>query len=83
MSYRRRQRPQILPVVDSVEVMVAAADLVEAVDLVDNHHPQVREVMVSLLPEVAVVVQVPLTRHLLSMVEMAVLVSFSSHILPN
>ena len=55
----------------------------EAVDLVDNHHPQVREVMVSLLPEVAVVVQVPLTHHQLSMVEMVDLVSFSSRILPN
>tara|TARA_Y100000361_G_scaffold91621_1_gene81692 strand:+ start:709 stop:966 length:258 start_codon:yes stop_codon:yes gene_type:complete len=55
----------------------------EAVDLVDNHHPQVREVMPHLALVAAVVVLVLLTRHQLSMVVMVAPVLFSSHIPPN
>jgi hypothetical protein len=55
----------------------------EAVDLVDNHRPQVREVLGHQTLVAVVVVQVPLTRHQLSLVVMVVPVSFSSHILPN
>tara|TARA_R100000005_G_C4821474_1_gene102586 strand:- start:17 stop:271 length:255 start_codon:yes stop_codon:yes gene_type:complete len=55
----------------------------EAVDLVDNHHPQVREVLVHQTLVAVAVVLVPLTHHQLSMVVMVVPVSFLSHILPN